>query len=344
MPKTSAYPLVSVICLCYNHERFVKEALQSVLFQSYPHFEMIIVDDASEDGSVAKIQAFIQEIDQYREAYAKNTYHKIPQHFRVEFIQNEQNLGNCAAFNRAFTLSKGKYIIDFATDDVMLDDRLAQQVQTFGRIGTAYGVMFSNAIEIDEAGKMLRYHYPIDSRRMSKVDVPSGDIYQAILKKYFICSPTMMMRREVLEDLQGYDESLSYEDFDFWVRSARKYPYYYQDTITTLRRIVKKSHATHFYTKGQNAHLRSTLEVCRKAAQLNQTEADDQALAICIKYHLRQAFFAQDFDLVFQFEDLLEQVRPSAKDGITNLILWLAQKKIKLHGWYQFYRKVAHSK
>jgi glycosyltransferase involved in cell wall biosynthesis len=103
-------PLVSVICLCYNHERFVREAIQSVINQSYKNFQVIVVDDASSDGSISEIQKL------------KTDYPFL------ELLLLSTNIGNCKAFNAALKLVKGEYVIDFATDDVMMPDRMDKQV------------------------------------------------------------------------------------------------------------------------------------------------------------------------------------------------------------------------
>ncbi|HRX01281.1 MAG TPA: glycosyltransferase family A protein, partial [Cyclobacteriaceae bacterium] len=105
------YPLVSVICLCYNHEEFVEEAIESVLAQTYPNVELIVVDDASVDRSKQVIGTILK------------------QHERVKFIDLKENHGNCAAFNIGFRQCQGKYVVDFATDDIMLNSRIAEQVQ-----------------------------------------------------------------------------------------------------------------------------------------------------------------------------------------------------------------------
>lgn len=329
--------LVSVICLCYNHEKFIEEALRSVLFQRYWPFEIIIVDDASQDKSWERIQKFIQEIEGYQEAYQMGAAFTLAKDLRIECIQHTENKGNCASFNEAWKIAQGKYIIDFATDDVMLDTRLAQQVAHFESLPPEYGVIFSNALAIDEAGKALHYHFPMDAQGKSIPQVPQGDIYEAILKKYFIPTATMMIKNSVLQDLQGYDESLSYEDFDFWIRSARKYKYAYQDEVTTLRRLVKNSHAAQFYKRGNNPHLISTLKVCEKAWQLNQNEAENRALAQNIHYHQRQALYTDNFDLVGKFEVLRKKVEGSKRSFKVRMVLLLARLRISVYPWYKMY-------
>lgn len=312
-------PLVSVICLCYNHGRFVSEALFSVVNQTYPHIELIVVDDASTDDSISHIQLFTEE------------------HPHVQLIFNETNLGNCRSFNLALSRAKGKYIIDLAADDVLLDTRIEKQVNCFEGLNSVYGVIFSNAMYINEHSIVISSHYQVDKKGKVKRKVPSGDIYKQILENYFICTPTMMMRKEILVELGGYDEELSYEDFDFWVRSARMYNYFYQDEILTLKRKVNGSLSSKFYQRRQNKHLASTLKVCNKAFRLNQHPSENVALSSVVRYHLRQSFYTQNFDLVFQFASLLKDV--DKIDFVTQVILFLSKYKINVWWAYSTYLK-----
>src|SRR5688572_12462642 len=105
-------PLVTVIAISYNHAPYIKEALESVYNQSYSNIEFIIVDDASSDASAAVIETSIQGRS-------------------IQFLKNESNAGNCRSFNKAYALSKGKYIIDFALDDIMYPTRIEKQVMLF---------------------------------------------------------------------------------------------------------------------------------------------------------------------------------------------------------------------
>jgi glycosyltransferase involved in cell wall biosynthesis len=318
------YPaLVSVICLCYNQGRFVREALFSVINQTYPHIELLVVDDASTDNSLAEIQNFVEE------------------HPQVRLLVNDTNLGNCRSFNRALALARGKYVIDLAADDVLVDTRVSRQVSIFEALGNEWGVVFSNALHINEQSQVIGYHFPVDRSGRARVAVPSGDVYADVLRRYFISTPTMMIRKSVLEQLGGYDEHLSYEDFDFWVRSARKYQYYYQDELLTMKRRVKGSLSAKFYEVRKNELLQSTLTICRKALQLNRTPAEQEALAVCVRYHLRQCFYTQNFDLVFQYAQLLEEMR--ALDRLSGILVQLSGRKVNVTGVYRTYLKLLNT-
>lgn len=330
-------PLVSVICLCFNQASFVRECIESVFFQTYPHIELIVLDDASQDDSIANIEAVLKDKLAYQQASQETGKALLGNSFRIEFLKNAQNLGNCRTFNKGLSWARGKYVIDLAADDILLPDRISQQVGIFEGLSPDYGVIFSNAVHIDARGKVLGYHYPIGEAGTAQVAVPRGDIYKALFKGYFISTPTMMMRKSLLDDLGGYDEALTYEDFDFWVRSARTCLYHYQDEVTTQKRILKNSLSRAFYKKGNNAHLRSTLEVCKKAKQLNKNQDEDQALAICLKYHFRQVCLNQSYDLMEAYLDLMEEI--DAKWGWRERFLRRASRmRLPLHRLYRFYR------
>lgn len=292
-------PLVSIICLCYNHQRFVKEAVCSAIQQTYPNIEIIVVDDGSMDGSTQAIKEILKD------------------HPSISFIDLKTNRGNCAAFNLGLSVAKGKYIIDFATDDVMLPNRVAKQVSFFEQLSLGFGVIFSDAEYINEEGHHLRYHYRRDKNGKLKQIIPQSDIYSDLLGNYIISPPTMMIKREVLDSLGGYDEKLAYEDFDFWVRSSRKYKYAYQDECLTKVRIVKNSHASSHYKVG-DAKLYSTYVVCKKAKKLNVDKKDELALIKRVKYEIRHAVFSANYKEAILFFKMLEEL-----EGI--------------HGIYRFY-------
>lgn len=309
---STSQPLVSIICLCYNQARFLNEALQSVLAQDYPNLELILVDDASTDDSVSLMRAFVTE------------------HPRTQLLPISVNGGNCRAFNQGFALAHGEYIIDLAADDAMLSNRVSRQVAAFEALDDSYGVVYTNARLIDENSADLGLFY---SDKKVRSHLPVGDVYRAVLGKTFICPPTMMMKKRVLDELGGYDESLSYEDFDFWVRSSRRYQYYYLDEILTARREVPHSLSRKLYARSGF----STLKVCRKALLLNNQEVENQALAWCVRYHLRQAFFTENFELVDHFRTLLINLAPL--DWFSRLVIFLAKRRIPIVGYYKFYLK-----
>lgn len=103
------HPLVSIIIASYNHVNYVEEAIRSVLSQTYDNIQLIVVDDASTDGSVEKID-------------------KLSRYNGFLFVKNAENLGLNRSLDRAIAEVKGKYLGWFASDDAIFSDKIAKQV------------------------------------------------------------------------------------------------------------------------------------------------------------------------------------------------------------------------
>jgi glycosyltransferase involved in cell wall biosynthesis len=281
-------PVVSVICLCYNQQDFVVDAVQSVLDQTYSPVEIIVVDDASTDNSANVIREFCK------------------QHPSIRFLELKENLGNCKAFNKGFAMSTGSFIIDLAADDILLPDRIAEGVNMLSKFGDTYGVHFSNAECVDRDLQHLWFH----TEKISPKNIPQGDVYEDLITRYFVCSPTVMCRRSVLETLSGYDESLAFEDFDFWIRSARKFKYCYSDKVLVKKRILQKSMSDSQYRFGSR-QMHSIFTVCQKIFQLNRTASEMRALKKRAYYEMRMAALTFNFKLVLDYLTLIHKINQS---------------------------------
>ncbi|MBS1978189.1 MAG: glycosyltransferase [Bacteroidetes bacterium] len=277
-------PLVSVICLCYRHAGFITEAVESVIRQTYKNVELIVVDDMSPDRS--------------REVLA-GLQHKYP---AMKVVLPPTNLGNCKAFNLGWSKSSGDFVIDLAGDDVLMPNRIAEGVMALQSSPANTGVQFTDAYIIDASGAVLGRH----SDRYPHAAIPQGDVYEQLISSYFICSPTMMIRREVLVTLGGYDEKLAYEDFDFWIRSARTYQFCYSPEPLVMKRIVKGSMGEQQHRRG-SSQLWSTLEVCKKILHLNRIPSENKALRDRIIYEAQRAVRVGEFSLAWQYAMLYRQ-------------------------------------
>ncbi|ADR20098.1 hypothetical protein MATR_22900 [Marivirga tractuosa] len=273
---------VSVICLCYNHEEFVEAALASVIAQTYPT-ELIVVDDASSDDSVQRIKGFISK-------HADRS---------IQTIFNEKNLGNCKAFNAALELTNAEYIIDLAADDILLPNRVEEGLNNMST-RPEVAINFTNANYIDENGRYVKSHYAVDDKEKSKILVPEGDLFAEILKRYFICPPTLMYRASFLKAIGGYDEELAYEDLDIMLRLSRNHAFSFTDKILVEKRILSTSMASLQYKKG-NKQLNSTLRICKKSFEMIQNRTEKRALLQRILYEAKQAFMHKRFLLFAAF-------------------------------------------
>ncbi len=279
--------MVSIICLCYNHEKFIEEALHSVFAQTYENWELIIVNDASTDTSKEIIETIVNDF------YQEKTIHS----HTIKTIHLEKNKGNCAAFNEGLRVSKGKYIIDLAADDKFVVDKLEKQVKALEKADKETGVCFTNAILISEENNKLGNYYFDWYKKLPK----EGFIFKELIKAGgMICSPTMLIKREVLEELRGYDELLSYEDYDFWVRSSRNWKYVFLNESLTFYRKTNHSHSSTFKKKN-NPHLYSTFKVCQKAFKLCQNKEEYKSLLISVLYHFRESLKYRNYKATKEF-------------------------------------------
>lgn len=275
-------PVVTVICLCHNQARFVREALQSVMDQTYPNIQLLVVDDGSTDNSVDVVREYLAGFP------------------AVRFFALPSNVGNCAAFNYALAHAEGVFIIDLAADDILLKERVAEGVRALHNAGDAYGVNFTDACWVDENGVALYRH----SDRFPHKTIPQGDVYIDLVQRFFICSPTMMFRTTVIRALGGYDESLAYEDFDFWIRSSRKFLYCYTPEVLVKKRVVKNSMSQKQF-RLFSPQLRSTFRICEKILSLNRSVAEREALAKRIGYEMRVCLRLLHIPLLLRYAMLL---------------------------------------
>ena len=302
-------PLVTVICISFNHEPYIKEALNSVLEQVYPEIQIIILDDGSTDHSVKEIENLTAGIS------------------GLLFVPNAKNEGYTKTFNKGLALANGKYIVDFALDDIMLSDFVAKSVERLESCSDEFGVSFSNADYINARSEIVGNHNDILLAKKLVYKIPQGDIFEAVLKRYFICTPTMLIRKSVFDRMGGYDEALAYEDFDFWVRSSRYYQYTYLDEVLMKKRKLQNSMSAMRYKHQLNGQLASVFTVCNKAFSLCKTSSERNALLVRLTYEHRQCIRNGAFDLANRYLDLVKKVGGSViKMKLISLLMRLGFK------------------
>ena len=280
-------PLLTVICLCYNQEKYVEEAIRSVYQQSGVTFECIVVDDCSTDNSQGVIGQLAKEFS------------------FDHVILHQENIGNCKSFNEALVLAKGKYVIDLAADDYFLKGAFQKQIDFFEKQTTDVGMIFSNAELVNEQGQLVKYHFSVNQFNKAIDVIPSGSVFADVLARYFICVPTMVMRKSWLISLNGYNENLNYEDFDLWVRGSLKSDFIYLDHILVAKRDHTHSLSKAMFSTNNTNYFDSTLQVCQFAFNNIRSENERNALLERVKYEGRNASFYQSNQSVRGFKELL---------------------------------------
>ncbi|MDQ6469160.1 glycosyltransferase [Flavobacterium sp. LHD-80] len=280
--------LVTIICLCYNQEKFVVESLFSAINQDYPFIELIIVDDFSTDNSKETIEKWLIDYPE------------------IQFIANEKNLGSTKSFNKALKLAKGDFIIDLACDDILLSNCVSLQLKAFRESRFKnLGVVYGNAELINEQGKFYFYYFPVDESKKTIEKRETGDIYLSVISGgNSICSVSSMVKKSVFDDLQGYDENLAYEDLDLWIRASRKYDFDYIDEILIKKRISTTSLGTHFFLKNDERSRKinySTYLIIKKAIALNKTNVEQKAILKRMHFEMILAFKTSNLKLFLNY-------------------------------------------
>jgi len=189
-------PTVSVIMPAYNGERFIREALDSVLAQTFKDFEIIVVNDGSTDGTLAILKEYKR---------------KHPKKFRYF---SQKNAGISAARNCAIGTACSDLIAFIDHDDLWSPDKLARQVPLFkGDVGLVY----SNANIIDSRGKIAKLE--VSYSRFCR-----GNIFHKLLRGNFIPMSSVIVSKVALDDVSWFNpEYKMSEEYDLWLRIARKY-------------------------------------------------------------------------------------------------------------------------
>jgi glycosyltransferase involved in cell wall biosynthesis len=235
---SGAPPLVSVVAACYNHAAYLAETLDSIAAQTYAPVELVIVDDASTDGSPDLIRAW---------AAGRRD---------VRLLLHERNTGVSRALNDALRAISGRYVAFVATDDTWLPDRLARQVPVLEAAPPEVGVVYGDADLVDEQGEPLGTRFIATYRDFETP--PEGDLFAALVESNFIPGMTTLVRREVFDTVGVFDESLVYEDWDFWLRVARRYRFVYSPDVMVRYRVLATSLGRNLGPRALDSHLRLT--------------------------------------------------------------------------------------
>lgn len=185
--------LISILMPVHNVEKYLDKALNSIINQTWKNFELIIVDDASTDGTKKIV-----------EKYASKDK-------RIIFLKNNKNEKICFSLNRAFEMSKGNYIARMDGDDISAENRL-EVLYNYLVNNEQCMLVGSQITSIDETGMVI-----------SEKKYMQSSAYINFFLKYMSCVPHFWMaRRKIYEILGGYRNVPYVEDYDFLLRGKLK--------------------------------------------------------------------------------------------------------------------------
>jgi glycosyltransferase involved in cell wall biosynthesis len=189
----SELPLVTVVTPSLNHGRFIRETIESVLSQSYPRIEYLVMDGGSTDDTVEVLKSYGD---------------------RLAWV-SEPDGGQTQAINKGWRRGCGTIIAYLNSDDTYMPGAVETAVKTLGARPQA-GAVYGEGYHVDEAGRRIE-RYPTEPFSMER-----------LAETCFICQPTVFLRRHVVERLGYLDESRRYcMDYDLWIRVAHVAPFVY---------------------------------------------------------------------------------------------------------------------
>ena len=189
-------PLVSILMPAYNAEKYVEEAITSIVDQTYENWELLICDDASEDNLSSIITQFADR--------------------RIKKLRNDTNEGYQVTCNRLLKLAKGYYITFQDADDFSDEDRLKKQVEVLEE-DASIGMCGTLAYSVSTEGAKLN---PIDR------PISYEEVMEAIQLKSAFLGATVMIRQDIYSEVGGYRDFFNqkgYQDYDWTYLIAEKY-------------------------------------------------------------------------------------------------------------------------
>lgn len=217
-------PLISVIIPVYNGEATIKETIQSVLEQTFTDFELIVIDDGSQDSTFAVVSS-------------------IPDSRLKVFPY--PNAGLAASRNRGISQATGEYISFIDADDLWVPDKLEEQLKAI-QTNLQAGVAYSWTNWIDETGKFIRTGGHITE---------NGKVYEKLLLRDFVESGSNpLIRTKALAEVGGFDQSLpAVEDWDMWLRLAQIYEFVAVPCPQILYRVYPNSMSSNVWKMEQGS-------------------------------------------------------------------------------------------
>jgi glycosyltransferase involved in cell wall biosynthesis len=238
-------PKVSVIIPTHNRASMVKEAIESVLAQSYTDRELIVVDDGSTDVTEAALAAFLPQLT---------------------YIYQEHK-GVSAARNRGAAMARGEYLAFLDSDDLWLANKLKRQMRFMTSHPDAL-ICYTDEIWIRRGVRV---------NPMKKHRKYSGMIFPHCLPLCIISPSSALFDRRLFEDAGGFDESFAVcEDYDLWLRIAAQHPVYLVDEPL----IVKRGGHDDQLSRSRTGQDRYRIAALEKLLQGDLLSPDQRALAV----------------------------------------------------------------
>jgi len=236
-------PKVSVLMSVYNGEKYLCEAIDSILNQNFKDFEFLIIDDCSTDGSADIIRSYTDP--------------------RIRLIQNEKNIGLTRSLNKGLKLANAQYIARMDADDISLPNRFEKQVR-FLQENPAHVAVGCWILWVDRDGDPIRQEYQVPSHE---------EIERIFLRgRGGLPHPASMFRKESALSVGGYRLEYEYaEDVDFFLRLGE------QGRFANLQEVLLKyrQHLNSVCLRKYSLQMKNAKAAVRDAYSRRKMESSD---------------------------------------------------------------------
>ncbi|MFA9212755.1 MAG: glycosyltransferase family 2 protein [Candidatus Methylacidiphilales bacterium] len=196
MSENNKYPLVSIICLCWNHEEYINQCFSSIFEQTYKNIEIIFIDNNSTDNSYQIGLSLLQ-----KSAISYKT------------IKRNDNFSVSNNLNKALNECSGTYVLCISTDDWLTNDSIELKVN-FLENNLDYAMVYTNGYLYFQNNDLIK-DYIIENPF-------SGNVFKELLKSNFIFDIGVLTRKQVMVEVGKYDENIGIEDWYMWLKIAEK--------------------------------------------------------------------------------------------------------------------------
>ena len=235
--NTKDFPLVSVLIPAYNHENYIQETIESIINQTYPNIELIILDDGSKDKTWEKITELKP---------------KCENRFVKSYFETKQNEGTCITLNKLLKLSSGEFVYIIASDDLAKPQAIEKEVK-FLQNNPDYALAVGDNEYVDSMGKQIfrtqkaftsnikNAKYKTVKEFLSsklKIDFLSDDFgsYKTLYKENYIPNG-YLIRKNIFETIGNFTKNAPLEDFWLMLQISKYKKMKYIDEILFSYRI-----------------------------------------------------------------------------------------------------------
>ncbi|MBL4800045.1 MAG: glycosyltransferase [Oleispira sp.] len=248
----STLPLVTIIVPCFNHEKYIQLCIESIINQTYPEIELLVIDDGSSDASPSILK-------------------KLSEQYSFDLVL-QKNKGVSVTLNEAIARAKGKYICPIGSDDIMMLDKTEKQVSLM-EADTNIAVCGGNALMIDSDNIIYNKKQKFPLSR----EVTFDNLFRHT--GVGIVTPTAMMRKSVVINEGCYDPSIPVEDLYMWLKLTHR-----------GHRMVRMNEVLIYYRKHANNTYKNVDLMINSILKILQPYQNEEGFEQVKQDYLRSAF------------------------------------------------------